>query len=170
MNRREFLRWGIGAGLVFALDGILGGADLLAAESGSIILPGKGKVNLKDPIIPNGHFNWGEATRYGERIPDTEEKVGRIIVIARSMEEIRAYFGNKPIDVSSWYRPEGVNSETPGAASDSRHLYGDAVDFKVRGVSASEVYAKLNTFWDGGLGRYKRFTHADRGNNRRWSG
>ncbi len=127
-------------------------------------------VYLDEQILKNGHFTWAEATKNGTRIPQNEETVDNIVKIARSMEDIRAYFGNKPINVNSWYRDPRAKKAV-GGARESRHLKGDAVDFSVKGIHPHDVYGKLDSYWGnkGGLGKYNAFTHVDsRGKKVRW--
>lgn len=119
-------------------------------------------------ITPN--FTWEEATKGGTRLPPNQEIEQRIVRMANALEEVRSLFGDKPIAITSWYRPPSVNRSV-GGAKYSRHLHGDAVDFTVQGVAPLEVYARLDPWWGnrGGLGKHCAFTHIDlRGNKARW--
>jgi uncharacterized protein YcbK (DUF882 family) len=143
-----------------------------ARTSGQVVVPYLGKINLTDKVLSNGHFNWNDVTKYGTRIPQNLEVVKNILRSASAMEDIRKYFGNLPISVNSWYRTPEVNKAV-GGKPQSQHLYGNAVDFNVQGISPYEVYAKLDKSWGnkGGLGKYHAFTHADiRGSYARWVG
>jgi uncharacterized protein YcbK (DUF882 family) len=48
-----------------------------------------------------------------------------------------------------------------GAAKNSQHMYGNAADIKIDGVSPKEIYDWLNSWHKGGLGLYPTFTHVD---------
>lgn len=136
-----------------------------------ITVPKLGTVYLGDPILPNGHFSWAEATKNGSRIPVDETVVEGIVKIANVMEEVRDYLGGRPITVNSWYRDPATNRSV-GGASRSRHLSGDAVDFVVQGISPPEVNRMLEPWWSdrGGLASASIFTHIDaRGYRARWS-
>ena len=86
-----------------------------------------------------------------------------------TLQRIRDYTG-QPVTINSGYRCPTHNRNV-GGATNSQHLLGAAADFTVRGMSPSEVYAKLDPLWDGGLGRYNTFTHIDtRPTRTRWSG
>jgi len=127
--------------------------------------------DLDSTILNGGNFSWMEATKCGTRIPEKPEIAGRIKETARYMEEVRANLGNRKITVLSWYRDPESNREA-GGVKDSRHTYGDAVDFVVEGIAPSEVYEKLDDWHGnrGGLGKYPGFTHIDiRGHKARWS-
>lgn len=56
-------------------------------------------------------------------------------------EEIRSDNGGKPMIVSSAYRCAKHNAEVGGVAN-SHHLYGQAMDVHINGVSASTIVAQ----------------------------
>ncbi|MBD3883625.1 DUF882 domain-containing protein [Phormidium tenue FACHB-886] len=137
----------------------------------AIQLPGNRSLfYLNQPIVLGGNFTWGEATHGGTRIPESPEVVRRMLFLARALQEVRQQLGNRPIQVRSWYRPPAINRAV-GGATDSRHLYGDAVDFAVQGISPYDVYDRLDRWWGdrGGLASSSVFTHIDaRGWGARW--
>ncbi len=140
--------------------------------TGPFRLPGfSSTFYLSEPIIPNGHFTWAEATKNGSRIPESRNIVYGIIRVAGVLEEVRSRMDNRPIIVNSWYR-DPTSNRAVGGALYSRHMFGDAVDFVVVGVHPSTVYANLNSWWGsrGGLASSSIFTHIDtRGYYARWS-
>ena len=149
----------------------------------ALTLPGfTGTYYSNDPIQPKnkygvrGHFTWGEALHVNRstgayRRPANSGVVYGILRVADVMEEIRKMYGDKPLQINSWYRDPATNAAV-GGASQSRHLSGDAVDFVVPGVRCSDVYARLDRWWGsrGGLASSSVFTHIDvRGYRARWS-
>ncbi len=140
--------------------------------TGPFRLPGfNSTFYLSEPIVPNGNFTWGEATKDGARIPESRDITYGIIRIARVMEEVRSRLGNRQIIVNSWYRDPASNRAVGGARY-SRHMSGDAVDFVVVGMHAYTVYDELNRWWGsrGGLASASIFTHIDaRAYYARWS-
>lgn len=88
------------------------------------------------------------------------------------LEEIRTKVG-KPIIIMSGKRCEKHNAEV-GGAKNSQHVLGNAVDIKIKDMTAHDVQGYLETvFGDriGGLGSYKTFTHVDvREGHARWKG
>lgn len=127
-------------------------------------------VRCSDPIYVGSHFTWGEALRYGERMPvdtrfdgDTVSALTiaiNIIKITKELDKIRAKFGNNPIHVTSWLRPPAINKAV-GGVSNSQHLLGWAVDIQIDGYDPHDVAARLMSTWPGGLGDSASFTHLD---------
>jgi hypothetical protein len=120
------------------------------------------------PGAPN--FTWREVTANGTR-PVPENLRGNVIRVAGIMQEIRN-FVREPVVVISWYRPPHVN-QLVGGASDSRHLYGDGVDFYVPSIAGWRMYEIADRIVGnrGGVGLYKHGgSHVDaRGSRARWS-
>jgi uncharacterized protein YcbK (DUF882 family) len=104
-------------------------------------------------------------------MPANSGVVYNILKVVDALEEIRKMYGNRPMQINSWYRDPATNAAV-GGASQSRHLSGDAVDFVFAGISPFDVYAKLDPWWGskGGLASSSVFTHIDvRGYRARWS-
>lgn len=145
-------------------------ADKIIGKVDVVELPRIGRVDLKDSIIPKGHFTWGEATHSGTRLPPNQEVFDNILRIGRLAEEARERLG-KPMTVTSWHRTRQAN-QACGGAKNSRHLYGDALDFTVEGMNGHQLYNLLDPWWPGGLGMYPWFPqlcHIDaRGYRARW--
>ena len=76
------------------------------------------------------------------------------------LEQIRKHFG-KPVNIVSAYRTPKYNEMLKGAAKNSQHMYGNAADIKIDGVTPKEIYSWLNSWHKGGLGVYPTFTHVD---------
>lgn len=111
------------------------------------------------------HFDWREAAcRHCGRVPDREA----VEQTAKMMEAVREKLGGRPVKVLSWCRCP-VHNAAVGGAPDSFHKTGQAVDFVVKGLTPGQVQAMLAGHV-GGMGKYKGFTHIDRGPTRRWTG
>jgi hypothetical protein len=72
-------------------------------------------------------------------------------------------------------RNELMRKKGRNVASHSQHTLGNAIDFRIEGLSPSRLVAELITLkWSGGIGFYPgrrdRFVHVDTGPKRRWSG
>jgi uncharacterized protein YcbK (DUF882 family) len=76
------------------------------------------------------------------------------------LEKIREHFG-KPVIITSGYRTPKYNKSIPNTANDSQHMYGNAADIKIQGISPREIYNWMNGWHKGGLGVYPTFTHVD---------
>lgn len=78
----------------------------------------------------------------------------------------------RPIEITSAFRHPTTNAATEGAARNSLHQSGGAVDVVIPGVAASNV-ARFGTWMrGGGVGVYpaRGFTHLDGGRVRQWRG
>lgn len=127
------------------------------------------KVGVNDPIYYGSKFTWGEATKNGERIPETKSITYNIVKAAHTMDEIRQYLGNKPIRITSWYRTSIVNRRVGGAPR-SYHLTGKAVDFYPTKMDLIEAFMLMKKFQpQGGLAVGRGFIHFDSGPSRRWA-
>ena len=112
-----------------------------------------------EPSISN--FTWAEFTKGGERIPVNASITHRIVKLCKYMDEVYAFFGNRPIKITSGYR-DPVSNRAVGGARDSRHMYGDAVDFWVEGMDVVDVFYKLKSYHPrGGLAVGNGFVHLD---------
>lgn len=133
-------------------------------------LPGGLSVYTDQPVITGGNFSWGEATHGGARLPRSAETVAAMVRIATELQKLRDQL-NKPIRITSWFRPEPFNSRVGGARR-SRHLIGDAVDIAVVGMSGREIARAALPWWIGGIGIYrgnrKHICHLDTGPKRTW--
>lgn len=58
--------------------------------------------------------------------------------VAEALERVRAYFGGKPVRVTSCYRSKAVNAAVGGSLTSS-HMAAMAADFEVSGVPNIEV-------------------------------
>ncbi len=77
---------------------------------------------------------------------------------------------NAPLRIHSGYRTPQTNQRTEGAALDSRHVVGRAVDISVRGVSNVKLAGMASVLGRGGTGLYpgRNFVHVDTGDERIW--
>ena len=68
----------------------------------------------------------------------------------------------QPLGVTSFYRPEPINTEVGGVPG-SKHTTGEAVDVYPTNRSLEEFYQWIRRRWTGGLGdgRAKGFIHLD---------
>lgn len=80
------------------------------------------------------------------------------------LEKIRNHFG-KNIRINSGYRTpsynSGLRSKSKNVAKTSQHMFGNAADITISGVTPKEIYNFVNSFHEGGLGLYRNFVHVD---------
>ena len=95
--------------------------------------------------------------------------------LAQKLEIIRSAIGNKPMSIMSGYRTPSHNASVKGA-SNSQHLVGKAADLKVKGLTPTQLYLKIEALINqgaipqGGQALYDTFVHYDiRGTKARWN-
>ena len=130
-----------------------------------IRLPGISRpVGIYEPVYHEpvaSNFTWNEMTKGGTRIPTDAVITQRIIKLCKYMDKVRAYLGDRPITVTSGYR-DPVSNRKAGGVPNSRHTYGDAIDFRVEGMSVVDTFYKLKTYHKvGGLAVGNGFVHVD---------
>lgn len=77
-----------------------------------------------------------------------------------------------PVNVTSGYRTRNTNNKLEGAARNSLHIQGRAMDVQMPGVPVEYLGRLASIFAVGGVGFYKssHFNHIDTGNVRYWRG
>lgn len=75
------------------------------------------------------------------------------------LQQIRTHFG-KPVYLTA-YRCKTHNARTPNAATNSRHIYGQAADFHIDGVEPAEIAKYAESIGVKGIGLYDTFVHID---------
>jgi len=109
---------------------------------------------LHEKIPGSKYFTWAEALYLPQvkayAVPDLSQQMN-IIKLAVAMDRVREHFG-KPIQVTSWLRPDAYN-KLIGGAPFSFHKSGAAIDFVVVGMTIQE--AKTQLFQDKNLWPYR---------------
>ena len=102
-------------------------------------------IKLDEPIPGCKFFYWYEFLYLpswdAHVFPEHDLIRANIIKTATVLDKIRAHF-NRPIKVTSGYRPKMYNDFISGATFSS-HISGRAVDFQVKNRQASDVRAEL---------------------------
>ncbi len=114
-------------------------------------------LQLSATILPQGQFTWAQATQGGTLMPPDQATVEAIMRIATLAQQVSDRL-QRPLLITSWYRPPHIN-QAVGGLPDSRHLIGDAIDFVCEGLTGNQLYWFLDSWWPGGLARYRRFPH-----------
>ena len=130
-----------------------------------ISIPGISRpVGIHEPVYfePTPcNFTWSEFTKGGSRIPVNATVTQRIVKLAKYMDGVRSFLGDRAIHITSGYRDPYSNRRV-GGARDSRHMYGDAVDFWVEGLDLVDVFYRLKKYHPrGGLAVGSGFVHID---------
>lgn len=116
------------------------------------------------------HFMLGENLQNDtRRIPHDTGLQNNILIIMRELQKIRDDYG-KPIIITSGYRPERINRTFKGAAKDSQHIKGIAVDICPAQGDMFAFQKWVDQHWYGALGwgAKKGFVHIDCRNGKGW--
>jgi len=118
------------------------------------------------------NFNLSEFNKHNFTITDTIFQ--NIFELAKNLQVLRDEV-KKPIKITSGYRPAEHNAKI-GGATKSRHITGEAADFKIEGYTPKQVAAIIEKLIaagkmeQGGLGTYSTWVHYDvRGTAARWA-
>lgn len=124
--------------------------------------PPAGVIDWTDFNCKVGEFlTVGEVLQYDIRRVPKGSVVQRILNTANEFDSMRRAWG-RPIGVTSFYRPEPINSQV-GGVPNSRHVSGEAMDVYPIGESLELFYRWIRQRWTGGLGdgRHRGFVHLD---------
>ena len=118
------------------------------------------------------NFNLSEFNKHNFALNETVLR--NIQALANNLQVLRDEV-KKPIKITSGYRSPEHNAKVGGVKS-SRHITGEAADFKIAGMTPKEVAAVIEKLIaagkmeEGGLGTYSTWTHYDcRRSKARWS-
>ena len=121
------------------------------------------------------NFSLSEFNKRNYNVPT--DVLRNLIELAKNLQVLRDEV-KKPIKITSGYRPAELNAKV-GGASKSRHITGQAADFKIEGYTPKQVAAIIEKLIaagkmkQGGIGTYSTWVHYDtyfNGKNpRRWS-
>ena len=118
------------------------------------------------------NFSLPEFNKRNYNVPT--DVLRNLIELAKNLQVLRDEV-KKPIKITSGYRPVELNTKV-GGASKSRHITGQAADFKIEGYTPKQVAAIIEKLIaagkmkQGGLGTYSTWVHYDvRGTAARWA-
>jgi uncharacterized protein YcbK (DUF882 family) len=118
------------------------------------------------------NFSLNEFNKHNFTVPT--DVLRNLIELAKNLQVLRDEV-KKPIKITSGYRPAELNAKI-GGATKSRHITGEAADFKIEGYTPKQVAAIIEKLIaegkmkQGGLGTYSTWVHYDvRGTAARWN-
>ena len=118
------------------------------------------------------NFSLNEFNKRNYNVPT--DVLRNLIELAKNLQVLRDEV-KKPIKITSGYRPAELNAKV-GGATKSRHITGEAADFKIEGYTPKQVAAIIEKLIaagkmkQGGLGTYSTWVHYDvRGTAARWA-
>lgn len=118
------------------------------------------------------NFNLSEFNKHNFALNETVLR--NIQALANNLQVLRDEV-KKPIKITSGYRSPEHNAKVGGVKS-SRHITGEAADFKIAGMTPKQVVAVIEKLIaagkmeEGGLGTYSTWVHYDHRNVKaRWA-
>ena len=118
------------------------------------------------------NFSLNEFNKRNYNVPT--DVLRNLLELAKNLQVLRDEV-KKPIKITSGYRPAELNAKV-GGATKSRHITGEAADFKIEGYTPKQVAAIIEKLIaegkmkQGGLGTYSTWVHYDvRGTAARWT-
>ena len=118
------------------------------------------------------NFSLNEFNKRNYNVPT--DVLRNLLELAKNLQVLRDVV-KKPIKITSGYRPAELNAKV-GGATKSRHITGEAADFKIEGYTPKQVAAIIEKLIaegkmkQGGLGTYSTWVHYDvRGTAARWT-
>jgi uncharacterized protein YcbK (DUF882 family) len=201
-KRRDFLKLAVGAGALalmappwaraqsaaqgqLARAGASGAERQFAAQSDAlfwsqprVLRLSRGSQVIESCYWANNAVNWEGYAQICRLMADLHQGVAvqmdpRLMDLMRAVQAYVAYYGyTEPMRIDSGFRTLETNSRLEGAARNSMHLFGKAVDFVMPGLPSDYMGLLASHYRGGGVGFYsaQRFTHMDTGNVRYWVG
>ena len=184
MNRRDFLKTAL-IGAAGAASGLLS-LPVGANQSSDAVFWGKPRVLRLHRAQTGEHVEtvyWAENALVADGylkicalLRDTHQNLAYYIDphLLDLMVAVQAYvefYGYKsPITINSGYRTAKTNSSLEGAAKNSLHMQGRAIDFSIPGLPSTYIGLLASYYKGGGVGFYPNsgFTHMDTGSVRYW--
>ena len=118
------------------------------------------------------NFNLSEFNKHNFALNETVLK--NIQALANNLQVLRDEV-KKPIKITSGYRSPEHNAKVGGVKS-SKHITGEAADFKIEGMTPKQVAAVIEKLIaagkveQGGIGIYSTWVHYDHRNTKaRWN-
>jgi uncharacterized protein YcbK (DUF882 family) len=191
----KFIMWRYDSGLMQGLsdNGAATTRIAMAAILAGLLLPVNQAYSIGERTLSFFHTHTGKSLEVtfssgGEYVGTELVKVNAFLSDFRTGDaieidpelldliyEVRASLGSsETYEVISAYRSPKTNEmlrgKSSGVASNSQHLYGRAIDVRLRGVDTSELRDAAIELQRGGVGYYKEsdFVHVDTGRVRRW--
>lgn len=132
---------------------------------------------LKEVFFANGRYNYDAYKKFcwlmrdlrgGDEVVSVDANL--LNVVYKIQNTLLGFDIRKPININSGYRSPRTNANTEGAAKNSFHTKGKAIDISIEGLDASLVGHLGRIMANGGVGFYpmKNFIHLDTGDRRQW--
>lgn len=177
LNRRRFLKYGLGITSALAVPKAFAGIDKQAERKLSLLNLHTGE-SVNATYWAEGEYQTGELQAINRILRD--HRTGDIINMDPKLIDLLTLLhhnahGQKPFHVISGYRSPITNAklsqQSSGVAKKSFHMKGMAIDIRLPGRNLSQLHAQALKLHVGGVGYYPKsdFIHVDTGPVRHWS-
>ena len=138
-------------------------------------------IKDKKGAIPSGKITqnilWKEMLLNDNKAEDIEKEITREILyncqqMAKDLQSyLNTYYPSKKVNIVSGWRTSVNNKKVGGATGKHGHMYGNAIDFNIIGVSSQSAYGSVfRPYWNKSIG----YCYINTGNNihiqRGWAG
>jgi len=117
-------------------------------------------IELRFDGRPGEHFTWEELEVTSTGLPNQAPVRARTclqLLVQQFLDPLRRYL-KRPIRITSGYRSDKVNRKVHGSKN-SRHMTGEAADFKIEGLDVHAILAAIEAL---GLGFDQVIAYAPR--------
>jgi len=175
-SRRDILALGLGLGGASLLPSI---ASAQTGEDRALTLHNSHTgESLTTTYLINGNYNYAALGELNKLLRDHRQNAStemdpvlfeQLWLIQRLLQD------DSSIEIISGYRTAKTNrmlrAKSKGVAKNSYHPKGQAIDFRIPGVSTDQIRNVATHLQIGGVGYYRRsnFVHIDTGPHRSWS-
>lgn len=173
MDRRSFLLGAGAFGLAAAAPAASEAARLPSRRYLDIFNPHT-KERMRTLYYADGVYSKSAAVEFSRILRDWRAGQARMMhpYLMDIISVLHLTFHVPEVVVNSGYRTPQTNAHLEGAAKNSLHMKGLAVDVTIPGINALAVAKALRAAIPGGVGYYpnKNFVHFDLGAHRSWVG
>jgi len=175
LSRRKFLKLSI-ALFMLSVTSLFGLEIPTATQEQSLLIQRDGKtynitfIDESGSVIEEAYLQLCHIFKDSEADVAVKMDINLFVILSNAQKWLARYDYVQPYVITSAYRTPHTNANTEGAALNSLHMYGKAVDLKCFGLPPSYMARLFRSFGASGIGIYSTFVHIDTWNKRVWQG
>lgn len=175
ISRRKFFKLSV-ALFMLSVTSLFGFETSIATQEQALLIQRDGKtynitfIDENGSVIEEVYLQLCHIFKDSEADVAVKMDINLFTILSNAQKWLTRYDYVKPYIITSAYRTPHTNANTEGAALNSLHMYGKAVDLKCFGLSSSYMASLFRSFGATGIGIYPTFVHIDTWNKRMWRG